>query len=238
MVSSKKEARAGFAQRLGEMLDHIGFPSGRGRAPALAKRYSVSITAARKWLIGTSVPTPARQMLIEQDLQSGDRAIRVRDEPYQIRSSPFAAYEIAPGYRRLPLLTMEVSMGDGAFHDEPSDVVQYLDVAEWWAREHLPMNGERVKIITGKGESMAPLIAHGDIIFVDTSTNYFDGEGLYVFNWNGRALIKRLVPVLRTGKLRIVSANPAYEPEEIAPDELDMLHISGRVVAWYNLRTF
>lgn len=148
-----------------------------------------------------------------------------------------AAREISPGYVRLPLLQMEAGMGFDAYSDEPSEVVEYLDVAEWWAQANLPKPTARIKIITGRGDSNAGVINHGDIVFVDTATNYFDGEGFYVFNWNGRALIKRLVPNLRTGKLQIVSANPAYPAEDISAEEIDQLHIAGRVSAWYTLRT-
>lgn len=147
-----------------------------------------------------------------------------------------AATEPAPGYVRLPLLAMEGEMGHGAYSDQPSEVVQFLDVADWWAKQNLPNSLDRVKIISARGDSMAGVINHGDIVFVDVGINYFEGEGIYVFNWQGRALIKRLAPNFRTGRLQIMSANSAYPAEEIEADEIEQLHIAGRVVAWWTLK--
>jgi len=147
-----------------------------------------------------------------------------------------SAGETPAGYIRLPLLNLEGSMGHGTINDEQPEVVKFLDVAEWWAKQHLPHNLKRLKIISSRGDSNAGLINHGDIVFVDTGTDHFDGEGLYVFNWNGRALIKRLAVNIRTGKLQIQSANPAYPPEEISVGEVDQLHIAGRVSKWWTLR--
>lgn len=157
-------------------------------------------------------------------------------------ADPHAGYEvianseIQPGYVRLPLLSMEGDMGYGSHDDSPIEVVRYLDVAEWWARQNLPHKLGRVKVISSRGDSMAGVINHGDVVFVDTGIDHFEGEGLYVFNFQGRALIKRLAANLRTGKLQIQSSNPAYPPEDIEPGELDELHIAGRVAAWWTLR--
>jgi phage repressor protein C with HTH and peptisase S24 domain len=173
--------------------------------------------------------------LIRDDLPEQRLAVRDSSTPtYAV----VAAGEIRHGYVRLPLLSMVAAMGDGSGNSDPPEVVQFLDVADWWAQQHLPHHLERVKIISSRGDSNAPLINHGDVVFVDTSIAHFDGEGLYVFNWQGRALIKRLAPNLRTGRMQIVSANPAYPPEDISTEEIDQLHIAGRVAAWWTLRNF
>lgn len=162
--------------------------------------------------------------------ESGADAVVVTDR------EAVAPSETLAGYVRLPLLSMEGDMGYGSHDDSPIEVVRYLDVAEWWARQNLPHRLDRVKVISSRGDSMAGVINHGDVVFVDTGIDHFEGEGLYVFNFQGRALIKRLAANLRTGKLQIQSSNPAYPPEDIEPGELDELHIAGRVAAWWTLR--
>lgn len=153
------------------------------------------------------------------------------------RAIAVAAGEPKTGYVRLPLLSMEASMGNGMPADQLAhETVEYLDVADWWAVQNLPRDTAHVRIITVRGDSMAGVINDGDIVFVDTKVDTFQGEGLYVFNWQGRALVKRLVPSMRTGQLQIVSANPAYPPESIPVDELDSLHIAGKVLAWWTLK--
>lgn len=252
MVSQvpKEVARASFATWFSRALDDAGVVQGRGRAPAVAKRYKVSTTAARKWLTAEAMPDSARLLQIVQDLDGKGAAtdqveaikhVIVTAETIEEAGGTYTAHKIAPseiptGYVRLPLLAMEASMGDGAYSDEPLSVVRHMDVAEWWAAANLPRPYSRIQIITGRGDSMAGVINHGDIVFVDTAIDHFDGDGLYVFNWHGRALIKRLVSKISSGKLLIVSANPAYPPEEVDAGEIDQLHISGRVAAWYTLR--
>lgn len=253
MPADKLQARSRFRAWLLATLGRHGIPAeGTTRTHFLAKTFSVTPTAARKWLSGDASPDASR--LVAMVDYFGDDGANDAAYPAQQAASKIlkattiretgsgswdvSAGEIPPGYVRLPLLAMEAGMGADVAIDEQPDVVTHLDIAEWWARLHLPKPLDRVKIITGRGDSNAGLINHGDIVFVDTMTDHFDGEGLYVFNWNGRALIKRLVPNLRTGRLQIVSANPAYPPEDIETGELEQLHIAGRVAAWYTLRSF
>ncbi len=247
MVSSKEKAREQFATWFNLSLTRIGIVEGRGRPQAVAKRYRVTVPAARKWLTGKSVPDSARMLTIVEDIGAEASSYPTSSALGEITATSHvrepdhaivAAREIIPGYVRLPLLAMEGGMGNGIETEQGAEVVQFLDVAEWWAQINLPKPLDRVKIITGRGDSNAPMINHGDIVFVDTRTSYFDGDGFYVFNWNGRALIKRLVPNLRTGRLQIVSGNPAIPSEDIEPGEIDQLHIAGRVSAWYTLRHY
>lgn len=250
--ADKLQARAQFRAWLLASLARHGVPAeGTARTHFLSKAFGVSTTAARKWLTGEASPDASRLVAMvdffgpageNEASYPAQQAAGTILEGSAIQEAG-ARWDVSPGeipagYVRLPLLAMEAGMGANVATDDPPDVVMHLDIAEWWARLHLPKPLDRVKIITGRGDSNAGLINHGDIVFVDTLTDHFDGEGLYVFNWNGRALIKRLVPNLRTGKLQIISANPAYPPEDIAPGELEQLHIAGRVAAWYTLRSF
>lgn len=247
MVSTKEQVKQTFAGWLNAALDAAGVQPGRGRAGAVAKRYKVSVPAARKWLDGVGLPDMAQLAVIVSDL-SGTPAVSVAEDPVlatqtylsgmpRVQEDAGVAYgAINPDHIRLPLLVMQAGMGTGMEVSELPEVVDYLDVARWWAEMNLPKPLSRIKVITGRGDSNAPLINDGDIVFVDTAIDAFVGEGLYVFNWNGRALIKRLVPDLRSNGLRVVSANPAYPAEEISIDEVEQLHIAGRVSAWLTLR--
>lgn len=246
MVFDKVRVKRHFATWLNESMAALGVPE-RGRSAAVAKRYKVTIPAARKWLEGTGMPDMAQFVVIVADLGGPvqrvtgddliDAAMTFLPSNRVEERSTIAWGETRKSYVRLPLLAMEAGMGPGVEIDGQPEVVEYLDVARWWAEANLPRPHDRVKIITGRGNSNAPLINHGDIVFVDTSINYFDGEGIYVFNWNGSALIKRLMPNLRTNTLRIESLNPdARQFDEIRVDELDQMHVAGRVAAWYTLR--
>lgn len=144
----------------------------------------------------------------------------------------------APGYVRIPRLAVEASAGGGAIVEHESEVVEMLEVADWWAQQNLPRDLSKVRVVTARGDSMAPDIQHGDVLFVDVSQPRFEAPGLYVMNWNGRALVKRLVPEIARRRLAIMSNNPAYPPEHVSAEEVDSLHIAGRVAAWWTLRKF
>jgi hypothetical protein len=151
---------------------------------------------------------------------------------------PIAPYEGREGYIRLPLLDVAVSAGTGAEVGNEGEVVQYLDVAEWWAQQNLGRDLSRIRVLTARGDSMAPDIHPGDVLFVDVGVQRFEAPGVYVLNWQGRALVKRLVPELRTGRLALHSTNPAYPVEYVDPDEIDELHVSGRLRACWTLRRY
>lgn len=160
------------------------------------------------------------------------------DYPQQaVRPAAVSPSETPAGYVRLQLLDVEGGMGDGGLQTDYPEVLRHVDVAEAWARARLPRDLERIRIITGRGDSNAPLINDGDILFVDVGIQHFAGEGMYVFNWMGHLLCKRLSPNLVTGRLEIRSVNKNYETTEVAANELDQLHIAGKVVAWWTLRT-
>jgi Predicted transcriptional regulator len=252
MVSSKEQIKATFAEWFNSALDASGVPAGRGRAGAVARRYRVSIPAARKWLDGVGLPDMAQLGVIVSDLGGAGAAAASAspvgptqhylrqapsNSPWSVQESvPVSQGATRPDHIRIPLLVMESGMGGSLEVNDQPEVIEHLDIARWWAEMHLPRPLDRIRIITSRGDSNAPLINDGDVVFVDTACTSFDGEGLYVFNWNGRALIKRLAPNLRSNGLRIISANPAYPAEEISVDEVEHLHIAGRVVAWFTLR--
>lgn len=243
MVSDKDSAAEQFIRWFADALDRAGVPQGRARVTATASRYGVSRTAAAKWLNGDALPDSKRMLSIVMDLEPGaakhemDAYRRIAQHVEDSTPVYISREETRPGYLRLPLLAMDGGMGLDVQNDGPLEVVTDLDVAEWWATANFPKPLSRIKVMTGRGDSNAGLINHGDLVFVDTMTNFFDGEGLYVFNWQGRALIKRLAPDVRSNKLKIISANKQYDPEFIEVDELDELQIAGRVVAWWTLRT-
>src|SRR5690606_6635655 len=120
---------------------------------------------------------------------------------------------------------------------EYPEVVQYVDVAAKWARENIRAPHDFVRVITARGDSMTGDVNDGDVLFVDCRITAFDADAIYVLNWQGRPLVKRL-QLRRDGSLVIRSTNPAYEPEIVPPGEIDQLHISGRVLASWGFRRF
>lgn len=82
-------------------------------------------------------------------------------------------------------------------------------------------------MIAAQGQSMEPLIHHGDSLFVDTGDRRLSSRsGIFVLRLDGTLLVKR---VARIGlEVHIASDNPATPP--IAPRRADRVEIIGRVV--------
>ncbi len=117
------------------------------------------------------------------------------------------------------------------------EVVRELDIAEWQLRQLIGFvpEADRVRLVTVRGDSMYPDIKNGDVVFVDASKNYFDGDGLYLINLHGLTYVKRL-QILRDG-LHVISTNPKYLSEVIPASEADQLHVGGKILGLALLRS-
>ncbi|WP_257216217.1 S24 family peptidase [Stenotrophomonas sp. SbOxS2] len=127
-----------------------------------------------------------------------------------------AEIETPPGYVRFDLFEGGAGMGAGMVNQDYPEVVKTIEVAEWEVRRklgYLPQPG-RIQIITGRGPSMRPKLEDGDIVWIDTSCDYFDGDDYYLINIGGETQIKMLQK--RGDGLYVVSVNtdfPAFRPD-------------------------
>lgn len=130
---------------------------------------------------------------------------------------------------RVELLDFSASAGDG---EQSKDVIEIIKSIEYEPEYAKVMLGNRpssiVKLINVRGDSMSGTMESGDAIYVDISVNYFDGDGVYVFDFNGDTYVKRLQRIKNI--LYVISDNPHYKEWHITPEEIDMFHISGKVI--------
>lgn len=185
--------------------------------------------------LGRAYPSFRLEWLIEGTGPAKRNDHRLADDPagYARGAEP----ETRPGYVRLHLMDGTASGGDGAVNTDFPEVVRELEVAEWQLRKQigfLPEPG-RIEIITVRGDSMYPDVKNGDVVMVDTATRYFDGDGLYLVNIHGHTFVKRLQ--LMTDGMHIISTNRRYSSQVIAPDELETLHVGGRIVGLALMRS-
>lgn len=145
--------------------------------------------------------------------------------------------EIRDGWISIPRLSAVGELGSGALMDDPDEIVDFVMVLEAWARQQFGGNLKKLRIINTKGDSMQGTINHGDVVFVDSSVERFDGDGIYVLAMPAGLRIKRLQG-LSTGGLRIISDNKAYETETVSGTELGSIRICGRVKGSWTLTIF
>lgn len=151
----------------------------------------------------------------------------------------FSRDQPAAGYVRLQHLSPKPSMGPGAELCEPAQLVRHLDVLESWVRQKVgSASYDRIKILTGCGQSMRPTIQDQDLVFVDIGQRIIDIPGIYVLDICGRFLLKRAM-ILSDGTLVLRSDNITDFPDEERIDlskAHESVNVAGRVKAWWTLQ--
>ncbi|WP_128723824.1 XRE family transcriptional regulator [Xylella fastidiosa] len=140
-----------------------------------------------------------------------------------------------PGYVLFKLFEGAAGMGTGIRNQDYPEVMRTMEVAEWEVRKKLgflPSPG-RIQMITGRGPSMRPLIEDGDIVWIDTSIDYFNGDDYYLINYGDETQIKMLQR--RIDGLYVVSVNPEFKEWRCEPNEI---FIRGKALVHVGFRRF
>jgi len=132
-----------------------------------------------------------------------------------------------PNTVRIDILDVEASAGNGAYLSptEQGLLSQEFDLT-FFRQQFGRADAKHLKLITVKGDSMAPTLESGDLLYVDISENYFAADGLYVFTFDGQTFIKRLQKVGK--EMLVISDNPTNKEWTFTQD--DDVFIHGRVV--------
>ena len=157
------------------------------------------------------------------------------DQPHGDDAAPVASRATRDGYVRFQVMG-EGGAGPGMINPDHPEVLREVEIAEWQVNQELGRvpSPARVKLLTVRGESMAPRIRTGDVVFVDIEDQRpYDG-GLFVIVLHGHALVKRLE--IRTDGLHIVSLAAPDRPDIVPPNRMEALHIAGRVLGAIQLR--
>lgn len=123
----------------------------------------------------------------------------------------------------IPRLPLEASAGPGATVAQEIRFDSFRFSRRWLREQGLEPG--QLSAIRVMGDSMDPLLRDGDEILVDRTPRAFR-EGVHVVRL-GEALHVKLLQAVPPGRLRLISKNPAYEPVEVAMDDVDLV---GRVV--------
>lgn len=120
--------------------------------------------------------------------------------------------ETAADYVRVQQLDGDAGMGEGRINEDFPDTVRGMDFAPTYIRSvvgFVPPPG-RLVLVTGRGDSMIPVIQPGEALMVDTGVVSFDGDGIYLLNTGNGQQVKGLQD--RGDAIYVVSANAALYP--------------------------
>lgn len=215
----------------------------------LARRVGISapsvngwFTGKAKFLRGENLLAAAKALAVDEAwLATGKGQMAPKsgsyvDEPHpQQEIATVLETETPPGYVRFDLFEGGAGMGVGVVNQDYPEVVRTIEVAEWEVRKklgYLPQPG-RIQIITGRGPSMRPKLEDGDIIWIDVTCDYFDGDDYYLINIGGETQIKMLQR--RGDGLYVVSINPDFPAYRSDDGEVAIL---GKALIHAGLRRF
>ncbi len=128
-----------------------------------------------------------------------------------------AAAETSQGYVHVQQLDGEAGMGEGRVNEDYPEVVRAMDFEPGYIRSvvgFVPPPG-RLVLVTGRGDSMIPVIQPGEALIVDTGVTTFDGDGIYLINTGNGQQIKALQD--RGDAIYVVSANAGLYPAFALP---------------------
>jgi phage repressor protein C with HTH and peptisase S24 domain len=123
----------------------------------------------------------------------------------------------------VPRRPLTASAGPGALALDEQAIGAFRFTRRWLRQQGL--DPRHVSAIQVEGDSMEPTLRNGDEILVD-ETPRPPRDGIHVVRVDGVLLVKRL-ETGRPGVLVLKSDNPAYDPIELAPRDVEVV---GRVV--------
>ena len=120
------------------------------------------------------------------------------------------------GYLELKFFDIEVSAGQGALveKEEESSAMVF---SERFIRQELGYNPNDIFLMPVRGDSMIPTLKNQSIVMVNC-VDGFSTDGIYVFRYDNRLMVKRL-QFLPNG-IKVVSDNSAYEPWELGKEDI------------------
>ncbi|CDZ83988.1 S24 family peptidase [Citrobacter koseri] len=195
----------------------------------LARQLGVSAQSVQYWTTGKTFPRGQRLTKLSE-LSGYPQSWFLGEDP----APSFNAQDKNPEKSdsvTFTVLDVEFSCGDGSHvRGDFIDVVRSIELDPEYARR---LVGNRpfknIEIGNARGDSMTPTIAPGDLLFLDKTVTYFDGDGIYAFCFDGECYVKRLQKI--GSKIVVLSDNSNYQPWSIERDALNMLYIQSKVIS-------
>ena len=129
----------------------------------------------------------------------------------------------------VPEIEVAAAAGDGALTGEDPPEVARWSLPEAMLRHEGGAAPDNLRILRARGDSMEPLVGEGDRLIVDVSRRA-PATGEVAVLWDGLGLVVKRVEAVSgsdPAELRLISANPVYEPYAVPAQDV---HMVGKVV--------
>ena len=129
------------------------------------------------------------------------------------------------------------SMGPGTEPPEMNMVVEHMSLDAGWVRQNLVYTAiENLKLISGRGDSMAPTIRSGDALIADIGVTSVESDAIYFFLMRGQQHVKRIQRNL--DGLTIISDNSQYREINVPADRESDIQVLAQIIYWWTGRSF
>lgn len=184
-------------------------PAIRGQS-ALARALGQSPQTLKNWESRSTGVSAAGANKAQQELGVSSTWILDAHTPMFIGGQSAVSTPATPeNYVRVQQLEATAGMGEGVENPDFPEVIRAIDFEPGYIRSivgFVPVPG-RLRLISGSGDSMLPIIQPGDAVVVDTGITSFDGDGIYLINMGNGQQIKRLID---RGIIHVASENKSY----------------------------
>lgn len=169
-----------------------------------------------------------------------DAPLELTPDTISIEGLPAPLAQKIKSYRSLvdvPRYDIAGSMGPGTEPPEMNMVVDHMSLDANWVRQNLTYTKlDNLKLISGRGDSMAPTIHKGDAVLVDAGITSVEEDAIYFFMMRGQLQIKRIQRGL--DGLKIISDNTQYPAIEVPGEREDDIKILAQIIYWWTGRSF
>ncbi|WP_426817895.1 S24 family peptidase [Winslowiella sp. 2C04] len=207
-----------FANRLNTLLNERSHS-----VRELANFGGVTYEMARRYTLGTAKPRDEKMLMIAGQLGVSPAFLDygIGEDGKRNRSSAVVT---------LRQLDVYAAAGTGYINPEFPALISAIEIPEDRIYELFGRSSlDGVKLINVDGDSMMPTLNPRDLLFIDTKIDHFNGDGIYVFNFEDSTFVKRLQKV-KGRKLSVLSDNPKYPPFEIESHEMSEIYIFGKLI--------
>lgn len=206
-----------FAERLNKSLQVHDFG-----VKELSELSGVSYEMARRYTLGTAKPRDDKMIRIAEKLSVSPAYL-----DYGVMDGMDAPDK---GTVRIKQLDLHASAGHGYINQPFPTVISSIEIPddkvyELFGRKSL----DGIELINVDGDSMMPTLNPRDLLFIDRNIDHFNGDGVYVFNFEDSTFVKRLQKV-KGRRLAVLSDNEKYPPFYIEEYEWAELHVFGKLI--------
>lgn len=121
----------------------------------------------------------------------------------------------ADDYLKIPVYDIDAAAGHGC-HNEFEVIIDEIWLSPEWVHSQ-GLYAKNLYCVRVRGDSMATTLMPGDKVLINTAK--VQGDGVFLLRIGGALRLKRLQWMV-DGRIRLISDNPAYEPESINPSDM------------------